>query len=175
MTKPPATRRTPGTQPGPERATTLPAMPPPTPTSVLFACSMNRVRSPMAEAIAKHLLGKRVFVDSVGVRRSDEDADPFVAAVMDEIGLDLENHAVKTFDELADASFDLVISLTPEAQHQAVELTRTNACEVEYWPTPDPTAVEGNREVVLAAYRELRDLLTDRIKERFALKPPPRV
>ncbi|MEX1147190.1 MAG: hypothetical protein WEB93_02300 [Sphingomonadales bacterium] len=145
------------------------------PTSVLFACSLNRVRSPIAEAIAKHLLGKRIFVDSVGVRRDEDDPDPFVVAVMDEIGLGLERHKPKSFEELEDASFDLVISLSPEAQHQAVELTRTTACDLEYWPMPDPTAVEGSREVVLDAYRELRDLLMERIRKRFAINPPPRV
>ncbi|RMF12409.1 MAG: arsenate reductase ArsC [Alphaproteobacteria bacterium] len=149
--------------------------PPRVPTSVLFACTLNRVRSPMAEAIAKHLLGRRVFVDSVGVRCEDDEADPFAVAVMDEIGLDLAGHHAKTFDDLEDASFDLVISLTPEAQHRAVELTRTNACDVEYWPTQDPTAVEGSRETVLAAYREVRDSLMERIKARFAVAPPPQI
>ncbi len=155
-----------------------PLKPPPTqhaPTSVLFACTMNRVRSPMAEAIAKHLLGKRVFIDSVGVRRSDEDADGFVQEILDEIGLDITKHKPKVFEQLEDASFDLVISLSPEAQHKAVELTRTMACDVEYWPTPDPTLVEGNREARLEAYRALRDQLMDRIRARFEIGPPARV
>jgi len=129
----------------------------------------------MAEALAKHLLGRRVFVDSVGVRPTDDDPDPFAQAVMDEIGLDLSDHHPKSFDDLEDASFDLVISLTPEAQHRAVELTRTNACELEYWPTMDPTAVEGSREAILTAYREVRDSLMDRIKNHFEVAPPPRV
>lgn len=142
------------------------------PTSVLFACSMNRVRSPMAEAIAKHLLGKRIFVDSVGVRRSSRENDPFCVTVLDEIGLDLSRHKPKVFDELQDASFDLVISLSPEAQHNAVDLTRHMACEVEYWPTPDPTALEGSREARLEAYRQVRDLLMERIRKRFNIAPP---
>lgn len=145
------------------------------PTSVLFACTTNRVRSPMAEAIAKHLLGRRIFVDSVGVRPDDPAPDPFCLAVLDEIGLDLSRHRTKAFDELEDASFDLVISLTPEAQHQAVELTRTMACEIEYWPTADPTLSEGNRETRLAAYRAVRDSLMERIIARFELAPPSRV
>lgn len=146
-----------------------------TPTSVLFACNFNRTRSPMAEAIAKHFLGRRMFVDSVGVRLEERSADPFAQIVLDEIGLDLSNHRAKTFDELEDASFDLVISLTPEAQHKAVDLTRTMACEVEYWPTNDPTHIEGNRETRLAAYRQVRDQLIERIRDRFAVSPPSRV
>ncbi|MDA5194513.1 arsenate-mycothiol transferase ArsC [Govanella unica] len=149
-----------------------PSRPTSNPTSVLFACSMNRVRSPMAEAIAKYLLGKRIFIDSVGVRKGEVEPDPLCLAVLDEIGLDLSRHRSKTFDELQDASFDLVISLSPEAQHNAVELTRHMACEVEYWPTPDPTAVEGSREARLAAYRQVRDLLMDRIRTRFGIAPP---
>lgn len=145
------------------------------PSSVLFACTLNRVRSPMAEALAKHILGRRIFFDSVGVRPDEDDMDPFAQAVMDEIGLDLARHHPKSFDQLEDASFDLVISLTPEAQHRAVELTRTNACELEYWPTQDPTAVSGNREIILDAYRQVRDSLMERIKARFEVAPPPRV
>jgi protein-tyrosine-phosphatase len=125
----------------------------------------------MAEAIMKHLHGRRVFVDSVGVRHGE--LDPFAVAVMDEIGIDLRNHRPKTFDELEDESFDLVVSLSPEAQHKAVELTRTSACEVEFWPSMDPTAVEGSREVRLEAYRELRDAIMRRILARFPVHHAP--
>jgi protein-tyrosine-phosphatase len=145
------------------------------PTSVLFACTLNRVRSPMAEALAKRVVGTRVFIDSVGVRpeaqSGEDEVDPFLAEVLDEIGLDPVRHKPKSFDQLEDASFDLVISLSPEAHHQAMELTRTMDCEVEYWPMPDPTAVEGTRDMRLDAYRQLRDMLMKRIHERLAPKP----
>jgi protein-tyrosine-phosphatase len=139
------------------------------PTSVLFACTLNSVRSPMAAALMRHLHGRQVFVDSVGVRAAE--IDPFAVAVMDEIGIDIAGHQAKTFDELEDTSFDLAISLSPEAQHSAVELTRTMACEVEFWPTYDPTAVEGSREELLDAYRMVRDHLRQRILARFPLGP----
>ena len=86
---------------------------------------------------------------------------------MDEIGIDLEKHRAKTFDELEDGSFDLVISLSPEAQHRAVELSRRRAVDLEYWPTFDPTLIEGSRDQRLDAYRRLRDELEDRIAARF--------
>jgi protein-tyrosine-phosphatase len=142
------------------------------PEAVLFACTQNSVRSPMAEALLKHLLGHRVYVDSVGVR--SREVDPFVLEVMDELGIDLSRHRPKTFDDLEDTSFDLIVSLSPEAQHQAVELTRTMACDVEFWNTFDPSLVEGNRETRLQAYRDVRDQLKRRIEERFTLdlKPP---
>ena len=135
------------------------------PSSVLFSCTLNSVRSPMAEAIAKHLFGKQIYFDSVGVRA--EDIDGFAIAVMEELGIDLHRHHAKTFDDLEDTSFDLVISLSPEAQHRAVEMTRTMACDVEFWNTMDPSAIEGSRETRLAAYRAVRDGLMERIKARF--------
>src|SRR3546814_13027388 len=112
------------------------------PQAVLFACTQNSARSPIGEALLKHLLGHRVYVDSVGVR--SREIDPFVLEVMDEIGIDLSKHKPKTFDDLQDTSYDLIISLSPEAQHQAVELTRTMACEVESWNPFDPSLLEGN-------------------------------
>ena len=144
---------------------------PPLPGAVLFACNFNRVRSPMAEALLNRALGDRVYVDSCGLKReageAGEGADPFVRSVMAEISCDLDSHAPKTFDDLEDASFDLVISLTPEAQHRAVELTRGRSAEIEYWPTFDPTLADGSREARMAAYREVRDSLAQRIAERF--------
>jgi protein-tyrosine-phosphatase len=141
------------------------------PNAVLFACSLNSVRSPMAEGLLKHLLGHRVYVDSVGVRVAE--INPFAVSVMEEIGIDLSKHRPKAFDGLEDTSYDLIITLSPEAQHQAVELTRTMACEVEYWPTFDPTIVEGSRETCLAAYREVREGLQRHIEDRFALDLKP--
>ncbi|PJI43819.1 arsenate reductase ArsC [Ferrovibrio sp.] len=135
------------------------------PGSVLFCCTMNSVRSPMAEGILKALYPKQVFVDSAGVRK--EKVDPLAVEVMDEIGLDIGKHRSKTFDDLEDSSFDLIISLSPEAQHTAVDMTRTMACDVEFWNTFDPTIVEGTREQRLAAYRTVRDVLNKKIRERF--------
>ena len=136
------------------------------PASVLFVCGENAVRSPMAEGILKKLRGDTLYVDSVGVREGAH--HPITAIVMQEIGIDLSRHAPKRLADLLDTSFDLIITLTPEAHHQALELTRTSAVEVEYWKLGDPSAVEGSREVVLAAYRALRDDLFERIWQRFA-------
>ena len=141
------------------------------PSSVLFACTMNAVRSPIAETFLKHLLGKQIYVDSVGLKRSETDG--FAVAVMDELGFDLQKHKPKTFDDLEDSSFDLVITLSPEAHHKALEWSRHMATEVEYWPTFDPTIVEGDRERRLDAYREVRDALMKRIQERFPAQLRP--
>ena len=137
------------------------------PSAVLFACTMNSVRSPMAEGILKYLHGHRIYVDSAGVREGEMDG--FAIEAMDEIGIEIGNHKAKTFDDLEDSSFDVVISLSPEAQHKAVEMTRVMACEVEFWNTFDPTIVEGNRDIRLDAYRQVRDQLMEKIKQRFPI------
>ena len=141
------------------------------PSSVLFACTRNAIRSPMAEAILRHFHPRRIFVASVGVRPAE--LDPFAAAVMAEIGLSIEGHRPRGFEDLQDSFFDVIVSLSPQAQHAAVELTRTMACDVEYWPTYDPSIAEGNRAQRLDAYRQVRDQLMARITARFppAAKP----
>jgi protein-tyrosine-phosphatase len=133
--------------------------------AVLIACTMNAVRSPMALAILRHLTRGRLYAESVGVRAGT--LDPLAVEVMEEIGLEIGKHRPRRFEDLEDGSFDLVITLSPEAQHKAVELTRTAATQVEYWPTLDPTVVEGSREQRLAAYRGVRDQLMERLKARF--------
>ena len=143
------------------------------PGSVLFCCTMNALRSPMAEAMLKHLHGRRIYVDSVGLRSGP--IDEFAVAVMEEIGMDISKHRAKTFEQLEDGSFDLIVSLSPEAQHHAVEMTRTMACDVEFWNTFDPSIAEGSREIRLDAYRQVRDQLMRRILTRFPLPGAPRV
>ncbi|WP_280954447.1 low molecular weight phosphatase family protein [Alsobacter soli] len=136
--------------------------------AVLFACAWNAVRSPMAEAVARHYFGKSVYVQSAGARKGE--VDPFMVAALDEIGIDASKHRPRTLEELEDwegLNFDLIVTLSPEAHHKALDMTRTHAVDVEYWPTPDPTLVQGSREQKLDAYRDVRDLLTKRIKERL--------
>ena len=135
------------------------------PASLLFACSENSVRSPMAEALAKRLYGQESYIDSVGVRASD--VDGFVAAALDELGVDVHRHHAKTFEDVDPSSFDLIVTLSPEAHHQALEFTRAAAVDVEYWPVTDPSVVEGSRETRLGAYRVLRDQILARLKARF--------
>jgi protein-tyrosine-phosphatase len=141
------------------------------PDAVLFACSMNSVRSPMAAGILRHLAGRHIYVESAGVRTGEQ--DPFVTTVMDEIGIDVSKHKPVAINDLHDTNFDLIVSLTPEAHHQALELTRTMAVDVDYWPTLDPTFVTGNREQVLQSYRNCRDTLFKKIKTFFNFDRAP--
>ena len=139
------------------------------PQSVLFACTLNTVRSPMAEAIARHYFGREIYFASAGLKRGEP--DPFAIAAMDEIGVDLSRHKPHTFEDLEDSNFDLIVTLSPESHHKALEFTRTMAVDVVYWPTPDATAAQGSRETVMEAYRDVRDRLDQRIKGLLAQGP----
>lgn len=132
-------------------------------------CGMNAVRSPIAEAEARSVLPADVYVASAGVRKGER--DPFVDAVLAEDGLAILDRQPRTLAELEDDYFDLIITLAPEAHHAALELTRSLAVEVEYWPTPDPTVATGSRERILDAYRAVRDRLKARLEMRFGSSP----
>jgi protein-tyrosine-phosphatase len=138
-----------------------------TPRSVLFACSLNAVRSPMAEGLAREILGQRIYVDSAGL--STETLDPFAVAALAELGIDIRDHNTQGFDDLAIDEFDLVVALSAEALERARELTRHTSVAIEFWPTDDPTVDQGgSRESRMDAYRAVRDGLARRIRERFA-------
>jgi protein-tyrosine-phosphatase len=146
----------------------MPPERPSKPQAVLFACGMNAVRSPMAAGLFGQLFGKTVYVASAGVQKGD--LDPFAVAVMEELGIDISRHKPIDFDELDELeglNFDLIVTLSPPAHHKALDLTRTIAADVEYWPTVDPTGLEGSREQKLDAYREVRDTLMAQIRKRF--------
>ena len=135
------------------------------PQSILFVCTLNSVRSPMAEAIAKHLHGKRLYIRSAGVRAGAPDG--FAIAALAERGLDMSRHEPSALAELQDDSFDLIVTLSPEAHRYALAATRTLSVEIEYWPAFDPQSFEGGREEQLEAYRRLRDFLWVKIEQRF--------
>src|SRR3981081_4817423 len=139
------------------------------PQAVLFACGLNSVRSPMAACLLQQMFPHALYVSPAGVKKGE--LVPVAVAVMAELGQDISKHKPKTFEELEDwegLNFDLIITLSPEAHHKALDLTRTAAADVEYWPTQDPTGTEGNREQKLEAYRGVCDGLLLRIRKRFA-------
>lgn len=136
------------------------------PGSILFLCGMNSIRSPMAHMIARALLPNTVYVESAGIRQGDR--DPFVDAVLQERGLSLADRQPQLFDELEDSYFDLIVTLAPEAHHAALQQNRHSSTQIEYWPTLDPTIVTGSREHIVAAYRDVRDRLEARLRERFS-------
>jgi len=143
------------------------------PLAVLFACGLNSVRSPIAAGLFAQMFGRAIYVGSAGARKGE--LDPFAVAVMAEIGIDISRHKPITFEELEDLeglNFDLIITLSPEAHHRALELTRTSSVDVEYWPTADPTGVEGSREQRLEAYRGVRDQLLQHLRQRFSVPRP---
>lgn len=138
------------------------------PQAVLFLCAMNAIRSPMAASLMRHMFPRAIYASSAGVRKGEP--DPFAVAAMEEVGQDISKHRPMTIEELDEwegLNFDLIITLSPEAHHKALDMARTLAADVEYWPIPDPAAAEGNREQRMDAYRAVRDLLLKRIRQRF--------
>lgn len=134
------------------------------PSSVLYVCGQNSIRSPIAEALTRKMFPD-IYVASAGVVKGNR--DPFAAAVIAEDGLSMEDHNPRGLEELSDGFFDLVITLTPQAHHAVLERMRGFSVDVEYWPTPDPALATGSREQILDAYRYIRKNLKKRISERF--------
>ncbi len=146
----------------------------PFPASVLFCCDHNAVRSPMAEGMMKRFYGQRAYVQSAGVH-NDMEIDGFSISVCRELGIGLDRHRSRSFDEMQQwgddlSQFDLIIALSPASQRQALEFTRYNHIDVEYWPVLDPTGIGEGREAKLSAYRQTRDQIRTRILDRFG--PP---
>ena len=149
-------------------------MPRSLPQSVLFCCDHNAIRSPMAEGLMKKLYGHACYVQSAGVH-NDLEIDGFAVAVCKEIGIELSRHRSRSFEEMQQwgddlSGFDLVVSLSPASQRQALEFTRFFHLDVEYWPIMDPTGIAEGREAKLNAYRQTRDQIRARMIERFG--PP---
>ena len=144
------------------------------PSSVLFCCDHNAVRSPMAEGMMKKFYGRAAYIQSAGVR-NDMEIDGFAIAVCQEMGIELSRHRSRSFEEMRQwgddlSGFDLVVALSPASQRQALEFTRFFHLDVEYWPILDPTGIGESREAKLAAYRQARDQIKARMIERFG--PP---
>ena len=141
------------------------------PQSILFCCDHNAVRSPMAEGIMKKLYGTGTYVQSVGVI-NDLEIDGFSIAVCDEIGVELSRHRSRSFDEMERwgddlSSFDLIVALSPASQRRALELTRLFHLTVEYWPILDPTGIGENREMKLVSYRQTRDQIVSKLRQKW--------
>ncbi|WP_378945057.1 low molecular weight phosphatase family protein [Paracoccus sp. R86501] len=144
------------------------------PSSVLFCCDHNAIRSPMAEGMMKKFYGHAAYVQSAGVK-NDMDVNGFAIAVCDEVGIPLANHRSRSFEEMQDwgddlGQFDLIIALSPASQRMALEMTRHAHLDIEYWPIMDPTGLAEGREARLAAYRQTRDQIERKMLERFGPK-----
>ena len=136
---------------------------------MLFACTHNIIRSPMAVGLMQLRFGALVHVDSVGVRPGEE-VSAMAAFVMDELGVDLSRVRPKGFDAFGDnedGPFSLIVTLSPEAHHRVLDMVPELGLTAEYWPTFDPSLAEGSREQVLMEYRAVRDGLARRIAARF--------
>lgn len=140
-------------------------------TSVLFCCDHNSVRSPMAEGLAKKMLGQQIYIQSAGVK-DHKDIDGFAITVCKEVDVELLRHRARSVQELEDfgetiGGFDLIIALSETSHHVAREISRPFSIDVEYWEIPDPSGTGETRDDKLMAYRNTRDELAQRIQSRF--------
>jgi protein-tyrosine-phosphatase len=131
----------------------------------------------MAEGLMKKLYGHTAYVQSAGVR-NDREIDGFAVAVCHELGIELDRHRSRSFDEMEEwgddlSGFDLIVALTPASQRRALELTRFFHLDVEYWPILDPSGLGDKREEKLAAYRQARDQIRERMVARFGAPTQP--
>jgi protein-tyrosine-phosphatase len=135
------------------------------PRSILFCCTLNAVRSPMAEGLAKAMLPKSIYVDSAGL--STQTLDGFAVAAMQEIGIDIRDHNTQSFNDIRADEFELIVALSPESFARARELARAVAVDVVHWPISDPTGETGTREQRMQAYRAVRDTIRSEIRKHF--------
>ncbi|KPU83925.1 ArsC family transcriptional regulator [Marinosulfonomonas sp. PRT-SC04] len=141
------------------------------PSSVLFCCDHNAVRSPMAEGMMKQLCGHEIYVQSAGVK-NDLEIDGFAIAVCQELGVELSRHRSRSFDDMQEwgddlSGFDLVVCLSPASQRRALDLTRNFHMNIEYWAVLDPTGFGEGREAKLMSYRQTRDQIRAKLLARF--------
>ena len=131
----------------------------------------------MAEGLMKQMYGQRAYVQSAGVH-NDMEIEGFSIAVCRELGIELARHRSRSFEEMQEwgddlSQFDLIVALSPASQRMALELTRFHHLEVVYWPILDPTGLGDGRDAKLAAYRQARDQIRDRMLARFGAPSEP--
>ena len=137
------------------------------PSSILFICYLNSIRSPIAEGLMKSLVGDRVYVDSCG--ESKGDIDSLMVAVMKEKGIDMSAHESQTLTDIQDGSFDVIIAFTENAADAAKAVFEGQDVEILTWRTPDPTAGALDVRTMMNNYRAVRDQLEARLKRHFHL------
>ena len=140
-------------------------------SSVLFCCNYNSVRSPMAEGIFKSLAGRKVFVQSAGIFDTLE-IDGFTVKVCDEINVKLSKHRVRSLREMEKeggfiGSFDLIIPLTKESSEEVYKYSAYSSVMIEDWTVDEPIQYENDIGQTLSSYRVIRDIIFDKIIERF--------
>ncbi len=126
---------------------------------VLFLCTGNACRSQMAEGLVNHDLAGRVQAWSAGVQPSQ--VNPQAIQVMAEVGIDISGQHSKSVAELADETFDLVITLCDQTQQQCPFFPGDT--EVMHVGFPDPARATGTEAEIMAVFRQVRDALRSQL------------
>lgn len=132
------------------------------PTRVLFLCSGNSCRSQMAEALLRKRGGPAFEVLSAGV--APKEIPSLTVTVMDEIGIDIRGQKPKSVMEyIGTTYFDSLITVCPMAEQQTPVFPGVS--RRLHWPVPDPAEAQGTEEEKIQVFRQVRDMLDEKICE----------
>jgi arsenate reductase (thioredoxin) len=117
----------------------------------------------MAEGIVNHELGDKIEAYSAGTTPTS--VNPLAIQSMAEIGIDISGHRSKSMDEFTDQHFDYVITLCDSANEQCPVFF--GGVKKIHMGFDDPAAAVGSEEVIMEAFRIVRDKIKARLIEFF--------
>ena len=135
------------------------------PKSVLFVCTLNSIRSPMAEGLMKQRYSSDIYIQSCGLEAGE--FNDLMVAVMKEKGIDMSAHSSRTLESLSDTSFDVAIAFTEDVAGALKAVFDDSDTDIELWPTPDPTADAMDVRAMMNNFRAVRDTIEARIVRKF--------
>lgn len=127
---------------------------------VIFVCTHNSARSQMAEGMLRAWGGDRFEVFSAGTEATR--VRPEAITVMDEIGIGIGGQTSKTLEPFLGQAFDWLITVCDQANESCPTLP--GVARRAHWSIDDPSAVQGDDQTRLAAFRRARDELAERVR-----------
>ena len=143
-------RRTPG---GPRRSPRV---------GVLFVCTGNSARSPIAEALLRHRTGGRVAVASAGTRPKPRLHPNAVRVLHDEFGIDVAGQRPRHLDTLTGRRFDYVVSLCDKAREACPDFP--DHPRRVHWSIPDPATADDTDQTGYPAFQHTATDIDTRIR-----------
>ena len=130
-------------------------------TRVLFLCTGNSCRSQMGEGFLRELGGDDFDVHSAGTEIAER-VHPLAVKAMAEVDIDISAQEPKDLGQYDDETFDLVITVCDGAKQSCPMFLGAN--ENVHWSLEDPADAEGTEEERMAFFREIRDIIHERVK-----------
>ena len=121
----------------------------------------------MAEGLLRDIAGEQFEVFSAGV--APKTVRPEAVEALAELGIDISTHRSKSVDEFLGQEFDYVITVCDNANEQC-PVFPGDAKRI-HWSFADPAAVEGDHDLRLAAFRNVRDQIAERLGKFIQEEP----